>query len=417
MNMNNSFYGNILKMFLGTTGAYIFWALAMLVVGRLYTPECFGEGQLFISAASILSVVATGRYEKALMLPQYYIQAMRIFLFSMILSFSCAVGVFLTLICFQSFFTAFTGISAENIFFLPAYLLELCVYVLFYAWLVRTKKYLVAARGLALFPLSYLAFCVAFYSIEIPIHKLILAILLARSVEIMYFGRYLYRGIKDDIRKISVRSVIEAGQEYADFPKYVLTGSFVESAAVHTVPFLVTAFWGLEATGYYSMATQVLSAPAGLIAKAVGDVFRQEGARLYGEYRECRDFYRKNLRLCLFYSAFVCICANIAVPLLLPKFLGEKWNVVGQYVQWMIPMTFMTLISTPLLDIYSIARRQKAYVMVQTAFLASSLVGVGIAGKLGYDVETAILAWGLLTMIVSGVSVYGGWKIAAGSTR
>ena len=55
--------------------------------------------------------------------------------------------------------------------------------------------------------------------------------------------------------------------------------------------------------------------------------------------------------------------------------------------------------------------------MVQTAFLASSLVGIGIAGKLGYDAETAILGWSLLTMIVSGVSVYGGWKIADGSTH
>lgn len=42
--MKDSFYTNVLKMFMGTTGAYIFWALAMLIVGRFYTPEYFGGG-------------------------------------------------------------------------------------------------------------------------------------------------------------------------------------------------------------------------------------------------------------------------------------------------------------------------------------------------------------------------------------
>ncbi len=415
--MKDSFYTNVLKMFMGTTGAYIFWALAMLVVGRLYTPEYFGGGQLFISAASMLSAVATGRYEKALMLPQFRLRAMQIFLFSAILSVSCTAGAFLVLVCFPSFFVGLTGIAAENIVFLPFYTLEICVYVLFYAWMVRTKQYAAAARGLVLFPVSYLAFCVALYPAEMHWHKLILAFILARGVEILYFGWYLYRDMKADARRISIQGAMDAGREYVDFPKYVLTGSFVEEAAVHVVPFLVSAFWGLEATGYYAMAMQVLAAPTGLIAKAVRDVFMQEGARLYAKYKECKAFYRKNLRLCLIYSAVVCSAVYICVPILLPLVLGEKWNVAGQYVQWMVPLTFGMLVAMPLLDMYSIARRQKKYLLMQTAFLGSSVLGIGVAGKLEGSIEAALLSWGMLSIFVSCASVYGGWKIATGVTR
>lgn len=415
--MKDSFYTNVLKMFMGTTGAYIFWALAMLIVGRLYTPEYFGGGQLFISAASMLSVVATGRYEKALMLPQFRPRAMQILLFSVILSVSCTAGVFLVLVCSPSFFVGLTGIAAENILFLPFYTLELCVYVLFYAWMVRTKQYAAAARGLVLFPVSYLVFCVALYPVEMHWHKLILALILARGVEILYFGLYLYWDMKADARRISMQEAMDAGREYADFPKYVLTGSFVEEAAVQVVPFLVSAFWGLEATGYYAMAMQVLAAPMGLIAKAVRDVFMQEGARLYAKYKECKAFYRKNLRLCLMYSLIVCSAVYIFVPILLPLVLGEKWNVAGQYVRWMVPMEIGMLVSTPLLDMYSIARRQKKYLLMQAAFLGSSVLGIGVAGKLEGSIEAALLGWGMLSIFVSCASVYGGWKIATGVTR
>ena len=59
--MKNAVYSNILWICMGTIGAYLFLALAMVLVARLYGPEYFGEGQLVVSAASILSVVATER--------------------------------------------------------------------------------------------------------------------------------------------------------------------------------------------------------------------------------------------------------------------------------------------------------------------------------------------------------------------
>ena len=414
--MKVSFYDNILKMFVGTTGAYVFWALAMLVVGRLYTPEYLGGGQLFISATSMLSVIATARYEKALMLPRFHFQAIQLFLFSVLLSFICTLGMILAIVFFRNEFVAVTGIELENINILPFYLLELCLYVLFYAWVVRTKKYRVAARGLVLFPLGYLGFSVMFYFIELPLHKLILALILARGMEVLYYGYYLYKDIIGYMDKVVWQSVFRQGREYADFPKYVLAGSLVETAAVHTVPFLVTVFWGLEATGYYPMSMQVLAAPTGLIAKAVGDVFRQEGASLFGKNKECTAFYQKNLRLCTAYSAIVCCSIYVIVPLLLPMVLGEKWDVAGEYVQYMVPMTFAMLISIPLLDMYNIARQQQKYLAIQMAFLASSALGIGITGQMGCSIKMALIVWGGLVVVVSGVSIYGGWKIAKGTT-
>ena len=417
MLIKDRFYGNVLKMFTGTAGAYIFWALAMLVIGRLYSPEYFGRGQIFISATSILATLATGRYEIAFTLPHFRFQAIQLFLFSILLSLSCVVGVSFLLFGFRDMITHITGVSTGILFLVPIYMMELCLYVLLYAWLVRTKRYRETAIGLVLFPLSYVFFCIVLYPVEISMHKLIFSIILARGLEILYYGYYLYKDMKYSTDKITWHSVFRRGKEYADFPKYVFTGSFVESMVIYAGPFLVTTFWGVGATGCYSMAMQILAAPAGLIAKAVGDVFRQEGSRLYGKHRECNEFYRKNLRLCAIYSIVVCIGAYVVVPRLLPLFLGTQWTVVGQYVRWMLLMEFATLVSTPLGNMYIIARRQKEYMTIQLVAFLTSVLGIVGAGELGYGLETALMTWGVLTMIVSSVSIYGGWNIAKGGSN
>lgn len=411
----DEFLSNVLKMFTGTAGSHVLWTISMLAVARMYAPEYFGAGQLFISAASILSVVATGRYEMAIVIPRYRFQAMNLFLFSMALSLLSAVLMVPILLVFSDEIIRMTGISVENIILLPIYVVELCLYVLCYAWLIREKKYATTAKGLLLFPAAYFVFCLAFHYVWLPLHKLVLAIMLARGVEILYYGYFVCKGMRPLWPRGSWLGILRYGKRYIDFPKYMLIGNFIDSATQHMVPFFVTTFWGLAATGYYSMATQVLAAPAGLIAKSVGSVFQQEGSRLYGKYRECKAFYNKNLKICIGYSAVICFCAYFAIPTIVPVLMGGEWNIAGHYVQLMLPMTFVTLIASPLSSMYIIARKQKTYLGIQTANFWGSAISLYFMGRIGAGIEMALLIWGFAVMIVSGISIYGGKTIAKGS--
>ena len=147
------------------------------------------------------------------------------------------------------------------------------------------------------------------------------------------------------------------------------------------------------------------------------DVFKQEGALLYRKYGECKTFYQKNLRLCLGYSMIVCVCAYVAIPVVLPMFLGEKWNIAGRYVQWLLPMTFLSLVDHPLSLMYIIARRQKDYLMIQIMVFLVVVIGLGGAGWQGCEIRTALLLWGFLSMMVQFISICGGWRLAKGDKR
>ena len=64
----SEFSRNVLTLMTGTTIAQAIPIAISPILTRIYTPEDFGMFALYMSIASILSVVATGWYELAIML-------------------------------------------------------------------------------------------------------------------------------------------------------------------------------------------------------------------------------------------------------------------------------------------------------------------------------------------------------------
>ncbi|TYZ29116.1 lipopolysaccharide biosynthesis protein [Selenomonas caprae] len=412
--MKEKIYANILKVFMGSAGAQGLWVLSMLIVSRLYTVEDLGIQQLFISGASLLASIATGRYELAITLPRYRFQAANLLIFAGALSVFGSLLIFIGIIVFNEEMIAASGLKKLDVIFMPLYAIEICWYMLSYAWLVREEKYAIASKGLILFPTGYLIMCIGLSGIKMPLSSLVLSILLARGFEILYYAHHIINDLHQYSGKLSLTGIVKLGNEYIDFPKYLMLGGFVDTAKNQVIPFLVAAFWGTIATGYYSLATQCLAAPAGLIAKSVGDVFRQEASSLYRKYHECEMLYRKTLRCCALYSCIICGLLFVLSPVIIPILFGNQWEEAGRYIQVLLPMTALGLISSPLSNVYIIARQQKKYIYIQFLGFVSSAIGIGVSGYSGFDIEIALIAWGILSIGVGSISIYGGIVVSRG---
>src|SRR5690554_1628992 len=55
---------------LGTASAQIILLFVTSILTRLYSPEAFGTLALLVTSVTLLSIVATGRYESAVTLPE-----------------------------------------------------------------------------------------------------------------------------------------------------------------------------------------------------------------------------------------------------------------------------------------------------------------------------------------------------------
>ncbi|MBF4218060.1 lipopolysaccharide biosynthesis protein, partial [Vibrio anguillarum] len=68
--MNKSFSKNVLTLMTGTGIAQAIPIAIIPILTRMFSPEDFGLLALYAACVSILGVVATGRYEIAIMLPK-----------------------------------------------------------------------------------------------------------------------------------------------------------------------------------------------------------------------------------------------------------------------------------------------------------------------------------------------------------
>ena len=66
----SEFYRNILSLFSGVFLARLFPALFALIIVRIYSPDDFGIFVLYLTIASALSIVSTGKYENAIILAE-----------------------------------------------------------------------------------------------------------------------------------------------------------------------------------------------------------------------------------------------------------------------------------------------------------------------------------------------------------
>ena len=90
----SEFSRNVLTLMTGTTIAQAIPITISPILTRIYTPEDFGVFALFVAIVGFIAVIASGRYEQAIMLPKYDKYAINIFTLSLIL------------ICLTSIFTA-----------------------------------------------------------------------------------------------------------------------------------------------------------------------------------------------------------------------------------------------------------------------------------------------------------------------
>ena len=82
----SEFTRNVLTLMTGTAIAQAIPIIVSPILTRLYSPEDFGRLALFISIVSIMSVLATGKYELAIILPKKNSTAYQLVSLSVMLS-------------------------------------------------------------------------------------------------------------------------------------------------------------------------------------------------------------------------------------------------------------------------------------------------------------------------------------------
>ncbi|MCD4790320.1 MAG: oligosaccharide flippase family protein, partial [Bacteroidales bacterium] len=380
--LQSEFLKNVITLMSGTAIAQAIPVLISPILSRLYTPEDFGVLALFMSIAAVISVIATGRYELAIMLPKKKRDAYNVLALSLLFTFIVSVFTFILVVIFKkpvAIFFEEPGIEPW-LYFLPIVVLFAGMYQAFNYWSTRHKTFKRNATGRVSQSTVMSATNIGMGVAKAGSSGLILGYILGQVVAALVLGWQTLIHLKEIRKEITRKEIIENAKKYKNFLKINTPHAFLDSLQNNGIIYLIMFFFSKLILGSYSFAFRVLKAPVGLIGNAIYQVFYQKATEALKNGQQIQPMVRRiyrNLFLIGFPVFFLLFL--FARPVFAFVF-GEEWKISGEIAQILMPWLFLNFIANPVSCIAIIMNKQREAMFITFVDITFKVIAIVIGG-------------------------------------
>ena len=383
----SEFYRNILSLFSGVFLARLIPALFALIIVRIYSPEDFGIFVLYLTIASALSIISTGKYENAIILAETEEEKRHIFWLAQKLS----IRINITALAIISIYIIIAGIKGHS----PVIMLVLIpVYSFFFAAVQLVRNIFISNKQFN--KLSFLEIVRAVFTgvfqcllFVLPETGLFIGVVLAQSVTFFLYSKKLPETRWTGTLKFT-ENELDQGKRYINFLKYSVASEVFNFFSSQMPIFLIKPIFGSTMLGLYSFPNRYLSIPVQLVSTSISRVYVQKAQSLKNNMSELSD-----LTLSLFKKQFLTgiipftILALWGQPLFHFIF-GAEWEYSGFLAQLIAPWLFLVMLGSPLSSIMVVMEKQKISMIFNVVLLMFRIISLLIGGLILKDIEWAI---------------------------
>lgn len=327
----SEFSKNVLTLMTGTTIAQAIPIAISPILTRIYTPEDFGVFALYMAIASIVAVVATGRYELAIMLPKKDEDAINIVALSIMISFFVSFISLVIVFIFNAQITHLLGNPEISnwLYFIPMTVLLTGIYQSFNYWSNRKKQYrrLATSRVIQSGTTATTNLGMGFNGFGSS--GLILGGVLGQGIATGILTKLIWDEDSHRLSQIKRLRIFALIKKHIDFPKINMLHSFLNEAKNSIVSILLVKFYSTLILGQFYMVNRILLLPGGLIGSSVSQVI----FRVYSEkYNKKQDFSKDVLGLMIKLFLFALFPFFVIVFFgseLFTVVFGENWREAG----------------------------------------------------------------------------------------
>jgi O-antigen/teichoic acid export membrane protein len=366
MKPKSEFISHVLTLAGGTGFAQLIPLLVAPFLTRLYTPGEYGILSLYVSTCAIISVVSTGRYELAILLPRKSVDADRVALLASSLAVVTGISVILLFIIFlKPIFTSYYPAVNINWFYLtPLTIISLGLYQTFTYRLNREKDYKLLAgskiiknsfTGLGQITLGY--FGLSYWGLIIG--KI--------AGEISSTG-YLGKKIHDISQKLNIiwsgNRIKELAKEYVKFPKFNAFHAFTTAVSANMPIFILTTFFGASTAGLFGLSIRICYAPVSILAASVGQVFSRKISEIYKATGDISIFTYKTVRSLAAVGIIPFLILLLFAPRIFGFVFGAEWKMAGTFSQFLTAWYMLSFLVSPIIYIpMMLGRQKKAFII------------------------------------------------------
>lgn len=397
----SGFARNVATLAGGAALAQFLPLLASPLLTRLYHPAEFGVLAVYVAWLSNLAVLATGRYEMAIVLPDDDRRSANL------MGLSLAIALALSVLCALLFWPAHGWLAeragapklAPWLWLLPLSVLLAGGMQAWTNWNNRLQRYQANAGGRIAQAIGSTCVQLGLGFAGAGAGGLVFGQLAGQAASL---AAQAWQDVKQRFgwrHQFSRAEMAAEARAYVEFPRVNAPNAFVAALLDTLTVTLLTVLSGSVTVGLYGLMMRVLKLPAALIGQAVGQVAFRDFAAAKNAGQSLLPLYRKTVAVLLVLSV-----PPFAVILLwgAPLFglvFGAGWRPAGEMAAMLAPYILCHFVASPLGMIPLVIQRQRTafgFTIVGNAlFLGSLWAGFALWGSV-----TA--AFGLVSAVMVG---------------
>lgn len=394
------FSQNVLTLMTGTTIAQAIPIAISPILTRIYTPEDFGVFALFVAIVGFVAVIASGRYEQAIMLPEYDKYAINIFVLSLILIFFTSIVSFLIIFVFKDTILQLlnSNLLGNWLYLVPVTVFFVALFNLLTNYNNRTKHYKDIAKATVVKSLVLAVTQVLIGFLKNGFAGLIAGQILAQLFANLKLAKNVIKD-KTLLATISFKNILFLAKKYLNFPKYNMPHALLGNISSNLPIYILTPFFGSAMVGKYSLAMMIVLAPMSIIATSTAKVYNQKLSELYNKKEETYAFTLNIIKSLLKKILAPFIVFILFAPEIFQTVFGEQWVDSGKYIQILSVYLILNLIVSIIAYIPSLLNLQSKALKIAIIHFVLLSLALYFASE-HYDVYISLVLMCVINSLV-----------------
>lgn len=362
----------------GTTLAQALPIAISPILTRLYSPDDFGVFAQYLALVMLISILATGRYEMAIMLEREDEDALNIVSLVFIISVIVSIIALVSVIFLKEEICQFLGNQLiENwLIFVPLSALLMGTYQCLNYWCNRQRMYRRLAGTRLLQSVGGATGQLGGGIAGVGQSGLVLGSILGQTIAVISLIHAAIKSSSVYLHFLSITKSKNLALKYKKFPLYQVPSTFIEAMSSQLPVIMLGSFYGAEIVGLFAMSQRVVRTPIMMIGGSVADVFRQRASKKYSEKEDVRPEFIRTLKWLTVVSMPLGVLFFFIAPDLFAIIFGANWRIAGEYARILTPLFLLSFIVSPLSVMFMIAEKQEYDLIIQVLLVTCSALGL-----------------------------------------
>lgn len=398
----NVFIRRLIPLMTGTLISQVILMASSPVLTRLYSAKEFGLFSVYASIMAILAIIASGKYEMAIVISKFNkaAVALSILSFTVLILFLLIAPLIVILVA-----TLLNGVIqlgrvdgqlialiALGVFFSSSF--QILKYYSFFISRYKLVSIAIIAQSSA-----NVLFSVLFYYGGLDNKGLIYASIGSYTVSVLIVALTLKKSRYRKAHYLSLRKIKYVMSKYQRFPRIMVFSGLLNVAAKEGPKLLISAFYGVSALGFFYLAQRMIQVPIGVIASSTQGVFFKVATEDYQKGSASSVFNSVALKLAIV-GAIPAVIGFFSAPSIFEFVFGESWRMAGEIAKNLIPFYYVYFIVAPLNIIFVISERQKLEFLWQSTFFILSVGSIFFSHVLELELIDAVKIFSLAGTMV-----------------